>query len=55
LQKTLTDPGFLAEAKKSKMLIDNVTGEDIERSVEEMLSISPSIRKKLQFLAPGKK
>jgi tripartite-type tricarboxylate transporter receptor subunit TctC len=55
LQKTLTDPGFLAEAKKSKMLIDNVTGEDIERSVEEMLSISPSIKKKLQFLAPGKK
>jgi tripartite-type tricarboxylate transporter receptor subunit TctC len=55
LQKTLTDPGFLAEAKKSKMLIDNVTGEDIERSVEEMLSISPSIKKKLEFLAPGKK
>jgi tripartite-type tricarboxylate transporter receptor subunit TctC len=55
LQKTLTDPEFLAEAKKSKMLIDNVTGEDIERSVEEMLSISPAIKKKLQFLVPGKK
>jgi hypothetical protein len=37
------------------MLIDNVTGKDIEESVEEMLSISPSIKKKLQFLVPGKK
>ena len=55
LQKTLTDSEFLGEAKKSKMLIDNVTGNDIEESVEEMLSIPPSIKKKLQFLVPGKK
>ena len=32
MQKTLADTNFLAEAKKSKMLIDNVTGSDIERS-----------------------
>ena len=55
LQKTLTDSEFLGQAKKSNMLIDNVTGKDIEESVEEMLSISPSIKKKLQFLVPGKK
>ena len=55
LQRTLQDPEFLAEAKKSKMLIDVVTGEDIERFVEEMLSISPTIKKKLQFLVPAKK
>ena len=54
LQKTLTDSEFLAEAKNSKMLIDNVTGEEVERTVEEILSISPEIRKKLQFLVPGK-
>src|SRR5918996_723900 len=55
LQKTLTDREFLAEAKNSKMLIDNVTGEEVERTVEEILSISPEIKKKLQFLVPGKK
>ncbi len=55
LQKTLSDSEFLAEAKKSKMLIDNVTGKDIERSVDEMLSISPQIKKKLAFLVPAKK
>ncbi len=55
LQKTLTDPEFLAEAKKSKMLVDNVTGEEVDQTVEEMLTISPAIKKKLQFLVPAKK
>jgi hypothetical protein len=55
LQKTLTDAEFLAEAKKSKMLIDNVTGMEVEKVVDEILSISPGIKKKLQFLVSGKK
>jgi tripartite-type tricarboxylate transporter receptor subunit TctC len=55
MQKTLTDPEFLAEAKKSKLVIDNVTGEDIERSVAEILTISPAVKKKLMVLAPAKK
>ena len=55
LQRTLADPEFLDQAKKSKMLIDNVTGKDVEQSVEEILSISPEVKKKLQFLVPGKK
>ena len=55
MKKTLSDPEFLAEAKKTKLLIDNVTGEEVERTVEEILSISPAIKKKLQFLAPAKK
>ena len=55
LQRTLTNPEFLAEARKSKLVIENVTGEDVEGSVKETLSISPAIRKKLQFLLPGKK
>jgi tripartite-type tricarboxylate transporter receptor subunit TctC len=55
LQKTLTDSEFLAEAKNTKMLIDNVAGEEVERTVDEILSISPEIKKKLQFLVPGKK
>jgi tripartite-type tricarboxylate transporter receptor subunit TctC len=55
MQKTLTDADFLAEAKKSKMLVDNVTGADIEKSVDEILSISPSVKKKLTVLLPSQK
>jgi tripartite-type tricarboxylate transporter receptor subunit TctC len=54
LQKTVADPEFLAEAKKSKLVIDKVTGEDIEKSVEEILTITPAIKKKLMVLSPGK-
>ncbi|MGH7928830.1 MAG: hypothetical protein ACREQV_13665, partial [Candidatus Binatia bacterium] len=54
LQKTLTNPEFLAEARKSKLVIDNVTGADVEKSVDEILSISPSVKKKLAVLLPGK-
>lgn len=54
MQKTLTDPQFLEDAEKSKMLVDSVSGKDVEANVEEILSISPE-KKKLQFLVPGKK
>jgi tripartite-type tricarboxylate transporter receptor subunit TctC len=55
LQKTLTDSQFLADARKSKLVIENVTGEDVEGSVKEILSISPSVKKKLAILLPGHK
>lgn len=55
MQKTLADAKFLAEAKKSKMLIDNVTGKDIERAVDDILSISPAVKEKLQFLVNSSK
>jgi tripartite-type tricarboxylate transporter receptor subunit TctC len=55
LQKTLTDPQFLADARKSKLVIENVTGEDVEGSVKEILSISPKVKKKLAVLLPGQK
>jgi tripartite-type tricarboxylate transporter receptor subunit TctC len=55
LQKTLMDPQFLADARKSKLVIENVTGEDVEGSVKEILSISPSVKKKLAILLPGHK
>jgi tripartite-type tricarboxylate transporter receptor subunit TctC len=54
LQKTVADPEFLVEAKKSKLVIDKVTGEDIEQSVEEILTINPAVKKKLMVLAPAK-
>jgi len=55
LEKTLTDSQFLAEARKSKLVIENVTGEDVEASVKEILSISPNVKKKLAVLLPGHK
>jgi hypothetical protein len=54
LQKTVADPEFLVEAKKSKLVIDKVTGEDIEQSVEEILTINPAVKKKLMVLALAK-
>jgi tripartite-type tricarboxylate transporter receptor subunit TctC len=54
LQQTVVDPDFLAEAKKSKMVVGKVTGDDIERSVEEILTITPAIKNKLMVLSPGK-
>jgi tripartite-type tricarboxylate transporter receptor subunit TctC len=55
LQETLTDAQFLADARKSKLVIENVTGQDVEGSVKEILSISPSVKKKLEVLLPGHK
>jgi tripartite-type tricarboxylate transporter receptor subunit TctC len=55
LQKTLTDSQFLADAQKSKLVIENVTGEDVEGSVNEILSISPNVKKKLAVLLVGQK
>ena len=54
LQETVGDPEFLAEAKKSKLVIGKVTGEDIERSVDEILTITPAVKKKLMVIAPAK-
>ncbi len=47
---TLEDPEFLAEAKKSKLVIDYVSGEEIEKFVDQILAISPETKKSLQFL-----
>ena len=49
-QQTLADPAFLAEAEKSKLEIEHVRGERIEQAVNELLSISPDTKRKLQFL-----
>jgi len=52
---TLDDPQFLAEAKKSKLVIDYVSGEEIEKFVDQILAISPQTKKSLQFLVVKKK
>jgi tripartite-type tricarboxylate transporter receptor subunit TctC len=47
---TLEDPEFLAEAKKSKLIINYVPGEEIEKIVHETLTISPEVKASLQQL-----
>jgi tripartite-type tricarboxylate transporter receptor subunit TctC len=52
---TLKDPEFLADAKKSKLIITYVSGEEIEGYVKEILAITPKAKEKLQFLVTKKK
>jgi len=52
---TLKDPQFLAEARKSKLFIDYVSGEEIEKFVDQILGISQKTKESLQFLLKKKK
>jgi tripartite-type tricarboxylate transporter receptor subunit TctC len=51
---TLEDPEFLAQAKRSELVIDYVSGEEIEKFVAQILAISPRTKKSLQFLVSEK-
>jgi tripartite-type tricarboxylate transporter receptor subunit TctC len=51
---TLADPEFAALATKSKLDITYVSGDDAERLVEEVLSISPQVKHNLQFLVQAR-
>ncbi len=46
--ETLKDPEFVAEAKKAKLEIDPLTGEEVEKVVAEMFNISPPLMEKLK-------
>jgi tripartite-type tricarboxylate transporter receptor subunit TctC len=45
---TLKDPEFLEDAKKSKLDIDPMTGEELERTVHGLFRLSPAIVAKLK-------
>jgi len=55
LKETMEDPKFLADAKKTKLDHHYVSGEDIEKYVDEILDISPGAKKKLVAIIGGKK
>jgi tripartite-type tricarboxylate transporter receptor subunit TctC len=50
LAATLRDPEFLAEAKKTKLDVDPVSGEEIEGYVKEIYSMSDKVKQNLSFL-----
>lgn len=45
---TLRDPEFLAEAKKANLEIDPVSGEELERLVNELFKLDPAVVAKLK-------
>jgi hypothetical protein len=53
-KSTLADGDFLAQANKLKLDITYVSGEEIDKIVADVLSISPKVRENLQFLSQAK-
>jgi tripartite-type tricarboxylate transporter receptor subunit TctC len=51
---TLADSDFLAQANKLKLDINHVSGEESEKWVSEVLSISPKMKEELKYLSPVK-
>jgi len=47
---TFKDPQFLAEAKKSKLIINYVSGEEIDKFVARIMATPPKAIENLQFL-----
>ena len=50
LKETLQDPAFKADAQKSTLIVASVSGEEIEKLVNQTLSISPEAKKLLENL-----
>jgi len=48
---TMKDPEFIAEAEKSKLEITYVSGEEVDKYVDQVLSITSKARELLDFLA----
>lgn len=49
---TLRDPAFLADARKSKLNVVYVSGEEAEKHVDTILSMSPETRERLKWMLP---
>lgn len=51
---TLKDPAFLADAEKSKLEVNPLTGEEVEKIVNDMFNISPPVMAKLKAILTAK-
>ena len=49
---TLSDPAFLADAKKSRLNVEYVSGERIDEYVEVMLNLSEETKSRLKWMLP---
>lgn len=52
---TLEDPHFLADAKRAKLTIELTPGEEIERRVKDVYSISAQMKEEMAFLVPKRR
>ena len=52
---TLSDPEFLKQAKKSKLIVNYVSGQQIEKYVADMIATPAGAKENLAFLVPKKK
>jgi tripartite-type tricarboxylate transporter receptor subunit TctC len=52
---TMKDPEFVAEAKKSKLEITYVSGEEVDKHVNRVLSVTPRAKELLAFLVKPQK
>ena len=44
---TLQDPGFLADAKKSNLDLEPISGEELENTVAKLFKVSPAVKEEL--------
>ena len=51
---TLADADYVAQAAKLKLDVQHVAGEECEKWVDEVLSISPKMKEELKYLSPVK-
>ena len=51
----MNDPEFIAEAKKSKLQITYVSGEEVDKYVDKVLAVTPSAKELLDFLITKRK
>ena len=52
---TIEDKAYKADAEKSKLPVDYISGEEVEQYVEKIYSVSPDVRKRLDFLVRTRK
>jgi hypothetical protein len=52
---TIEDKDYKADAEKSKLPVNYISGEKIEQYVEKIYSVSPDVRKRLDFLVRTRK
>jgi tripartite-type tricarboxylate transporter receptor subunit TctC len=52
---TMEDRDYIADANKSKLTVDYISGEQVEQHVERIYSLSPEIKKRLEFLVQAHK
>lgn len=53
-QETLKDPEFLADARKAKLDIEPITGEEMENKVNKLFKLNPSLVAKLRDVLGAK-